>query len=105
MQVMNASDLYGLKAIANPKLRASLGWRKFPRAHFPEQRDVDLVKDGVCGVFIAAKLKVSQPTAHVHLATLTRASLLTTKKTRQWIFYKRDEARIAALKKAIGGEL
>ncbi|MFC3677471.1 ArsR/SmtB family transcription factor [Ferrovibrio xuzhouensis] len=102
---MKASDLDGLKAIANPKRLAILGWLKDPRAHFPEQRDGDLVKDGVCGVFIADKLGVSQPTAHVHLATLTRAGLLTAKKTRQWIFYKRNETRIAALKKAIGGEL
>src|SRR3546814_7204217 len=102
---MKASDLDGLKAIANPKRLAILGWLKDPRAHFPDQRDGDLVKDGVCGVFIAAKLKVSQPTAHVHLATLTRSGPLTTKKTRQWIFNKRDEARIPALTTAIGGEL
>jgi len=102
---MKASDLDGLRAIANPKRLAILTWLKDPRAHFPAQRDGDLVKDGVCGVFIAGKLGVSQPTAHVHLATLARAGLLTTKKIRQWTFYRRNEGRIAALKKAIGGEL
>jgi ArsR family transcriptional regulator len=102
---MKAADLAALKAIGNPKRLAILGWLKNPRAHFPPQRDGDLVKDGVCGVFIANKLGVSQPTAHAHLTTLTRAGLLTAKKTRQWIFYRRDEKRIAALKKAIGGEL
>jgi ArsR family transcriptional regulator len=102
---MKAGDLAALKAIANPKRLAILGWLKDPRAHFPPQRDGDLVKDGVCGVFIAEKLGVSQPTAHVHLAILTRAGLLTARKTRQWTFYRRDEKRIAALRKALGGEL
>ena len=102
---MKPGDLAALKAIANPKRLAILGWLKDPRAHFPPQRDGDLVKDGVCGVFIAGKLGVSQPTAHVHLAMLTRTGLLTAKKTRQWTFYRRDEKRIAALRNALGSEL
>ena len=42
-----AADLAALKAIGNPKRLAILGWLKNPRAHFPPQRDGDLVKDGV----------------------------------------------------------
>lgn len=102
---MKPGDLAALKAVANPKRLAILGWLKDPRAHFPEQRDGDLVKDGVCGAFIADKLGVSQPTAHVHLALLTRSGLVTAKKIRQWTFYRRDETRIAAFRKAIGGAL
>ena len=45
-----------LKALANGRRLEILNWLKDPRAHFPPQADGDLVKDGVCGVFIAQKL-------------------------------------------------
>ena len=61
----------------------------------------DLVRDGVCGVLIARKLRVSQPTASDHLNILVRAGLLGSKRVKQWIFYKRDEARIKKIKKTI----
>jgi ArsR family transcriptional regulator len=59
----------------------------------------DLVKDGVCGLFIADKLGVSQPTASEHLRVLTHAGFLKTKRIKQWTFYKRDEKRIAELRR------
>jgi hypothetical protein len=62
-----------LKALANGRRLEILNWLKDPRAHFPPQADGDLVKDGVCGVFIAQKLKVSPPTASEHLRILTHA--------------------------------
>ena len=58
-----------------------------------------LVRDGVCGVFIAEKLGVSQPTASEHLRILVHAGLLRPKRIKQWTFYKRDEKRIAEVKK------
>ena len=63
--------------------------------------DGDLVKDGVCGVFIAEKLGVSQPTASDHLKVLSQAGLVRAKRIKQWTFYKRDEAEIRKIKKAI----
>ncbi len=90
-----------IQALANEKRLRILGWLKNPKAHFPPQIDGDLVKDGVCGVFIAEKLGVSQPTASEHLRILTGAGLLRTKRIRQWTFFKRDEAAIRAAKKAI----
>ena len=51
------------KAIANERRLQILHWLKDPAAHFPPQTDGDLVKDGVCGLFIADKLGVSAPTA------------------------------------------
>ncbi|HEY1836416.1 MAG TPA: ArsR family transcriptional regulator [Rhizomicrobium sp.] len=94
-----------LRALANGKRLLILEWLKNPRAHFPPQVDGDLVKDGVCGLFIARKLKVSQPTASEHLRILVQARLLRTKRIKQWTFYKRDEARIRALKGYIAGSL
>jgi ArsR family transcriptional regulator len=90
-----------LKAVANGRRLLVLNWLKDPRAHFPPQRDGDLVKDGVCGLFIAEKLEVSAPTASEHLRILTQAGLLRGKRIKQWTFYKRDEKRIAEVKRAL----
>ena len=89
-----------VKALASEKRLQILHWLKQPRAHFPPQVDGDLVKDGVCGLFIAQKLGVSQPTASEHLRILTQAGLLGAKRIEQWTFYRRDEKQIAAVKRA-----
>lgn len=88
------------KALANEKRLQILAWLKHPVDHFPPQVDGDLVRDGVCGVLIANKLGVSQPTVSEHLKVLTRAGLLRAKRIKQWTFYKRDEKRIAEVKRA-----
>ena len=87
-----------LKALGSVKRLAIMEWLRDPTAHFPPQRDGDLVEDGVCSVFIADKLGVSQPTASVHLKLLTAAGLLRAKKIKQWTFYRRDEQRITEVK-------
>lgn len=58
------------RALANEKRILILQWLKDPTRHFPPQKDGDLVQDGVCGVRIAEKLKVSHPTASEHLRIL-----------------------------------
>lgn len=90
-----------IQALASERRLQILQWLKDPAAHFPPQVDGDLVKDGVCGVFIAEKLGVSQPTASEHLKLLARAGFLRPKRIKQWTFYRRDEARIREIKKAI----
>ena len=90
-----------LRALANDRRLTILGWLRDPRAHFPRQVDGDLVKDGVCGVLIARKLRVSQPTASEHLNILVHAGLIQPKRIKQWIFYRRDEAAIRKIKKMI----
>ncbi|MGP3967345.1 ArsR/SmtB family transcription factor [Streptomyces sp. 6N223] len=94
-------DVDVLKALGNDKRLLILEWLRDPTAHFPPQRDGDLVEDGVCSVFIARKLGVSQPTASVHLKLLTGAGLLRAKRIRQWTFYRRDERRIAEVKRML----
>ena len=96
---MKTADL--LKALANDRRLAILEWLKDPKANFPPQQYGDLVRDGVCGLFIAEKLRISQPTASEHLRVLTQAGLLKTKRIRQWTFYRRDEKRIAELKRIV----
>ena len=90
-----------MRALANERRLQILDWLKDPPAQFPPQVDGDLVKDGVCGVLIARKLAVSQPTASEHLKILTAAGLIRGKRIKQWTFYKRDEAAIRKIKKTI----
>ena len=87
-----AEKLKVLSALANGRRLQILQWLKDPAAHFPKQEDGDLVKDGVCGVIIAEKLKVTQPTASEHMRILKNAGLVTAKRIKQWTFFKRNEA-------------
>jgi ArsR family transcriptional regulator len=90
-----------IRALANERRLQILEWLKDPEAHFPPQVDGDLVKDGVCLVFIAEKLGVSQPTATEHMKVLSHAGFVRSKRIKQWTFYKRDENRIREIKKEI----
>ncbi|GAA2383794.1 metalloregulator ArsR/SmtB family transcription factor [Dactylosporangium salmoneum] len=94
-------DVEVLKALSNDKRVAILTWLADPVRHFPPQRDGDLVTDGVCSVFIADKLGVSQPTASDHLKILTATGLLSARRIKQWTFYRRDEQRIAEVKQML----
>lgn len=87
-----------IKALANDRRLQILAWLRDPERHFPPQRDGDLVEDGVCSLFIAEKLGVSQPTCGEHLKVLSQAGLIHGKRIKQWVFYRRDERRIAEIK-------
>ena len=89
------------RALGNDKRLRILRWLKNPRKHFPPQVDGDLVKDGVCSVFITEKLRVAQPTAGEHLKILSQAGFLRAKRIKGWVFYRRDEPAIRRLKKAM----
>lgn len=91
-----------LAALANPKRRLVLDWLRDPKAHFPPQREGDLVQDGVCVTFIAAKLGVKQPTASEHMRVLHAAGLVIPTRIKQWTFYRRDPDGIADLRDALG---
>jgi DNA-binding transcriptional ArsR family regulator len=90
-----------VKALANERRMEILTWLKRPKAHFPPQVDGDLLRDGVCSIFIAQKLGVSAPTASEHLRILTHAGLIRAKRIKQWTFYQRDEKEIARVKRAL----
>jgi ArsR family transcriptional regulator len=94
-----------LKALGNDRRLQILDWLKDPRAHFRPQVDGDLVDDGVCGVLIAEKLGVSQPTLSEHMRVLVQAELVIPKRIKQWTFYRRNEPAIAALKSAFASEV
>jgi DNA-binding transcriptional ArsR family regulator len=86
------------KALANERRLMILDWLKDPRAHFPPQVDGDLVKDGVCALLLAEKLGITQATLSEHMRVLVQAELVLPKRIKQWTFYRRDEARIRAIK-------
>ncbi len=90
-----------MKALGNERRLEILEWLKNPRAHFREQVWGDLVDDGVCGLFIAEKLGVSQPTASEHLRVLVRVGFLAPKRIKQWTFYRRDDVAIAEVARAL----
>jgi DNA-binding transcriptional ArsR family regulator len=96
-------DVGLIKALANDKRLLILDWLREPERHFPPQRDGDLVRDGVCSLLIAEKLGVSQPTCGEHLKVLSQAGLVRGKRIKQWVFYQRDEERIAAAKGLLSG--
>jgi DNA-binding transcriptional ArsR family regulator len=89
------------RALANKHRLGILFWLQNPRAHFPPQIAGDLVRDGVCGVLIAKKLRVSHPTASEHLKILSQAGLIRGKRIKQWTFYKREESSIRKIKKTV----
>ena len=90
-----------LRALANERRLQILEWLREPRKHFREQVDGDLVEDGVCGLLIAEKLGVSQPTVSEHMRVLIAAKLVRAKRIKQWTMYRRNEAAIDAVKRAI----
>ena len=93
---MNTTDI--IKALANERRLMILDWLKDPRAHFSPQVDGDLVNDGVCALLLAEKLGITQATLSEHMRVLVQAELVVPKRIKQWTFYRRDEARIRAIK-------
>src|SRR6516164_5450006 len=90
-----------LRALANERRLQILEWLREPRKHFREQVDGDLVEDGVCGLLIAEKLGVSQPTVSEHMRVLTAAKLVRPKRIKQWTFYRRDDGRLDEVLRAL----
>jgi ArsR family transcriptional regulator len=90
-----------MRALASDKRLLILDWLKTPRELFPPQVSGDLVRHGVCGLSIAQKLEVTQPTASQHLKILSEAGLIQGTRIKQWTFYKRNEQAIKALKKTL----
>ena len=67
--------------------------------------DGDLVEDGVCVGFITQKIGLSQPTVTEHMQVLAEAGLVTSKRIKNWVFYKPDRVRMTATLAALGAAL
>src|SRR3954471_7611215 len=101
----NMTVAIALRALANERRLQILEWLKDPEAHFRPQVDGDLVKDGVCGLLLARKLRVSQPTLSEHMRVLSQAGLVRGKRIKQWTFYRRDEKRIREVKRLLASQI
>jgi DNA-binding transcriptional ArsR family regulator len=86
-----------LQALASPQRLQIMGWLLDPTAHFPPQRDGDLVEDGVCVGFITEKSGLSQPTVSTYMQMLERAGLVRSKRIKNWVFYKARLETLAGL--------
>ncbi|APO75490.1 ArsR family transcriptional regulator protein [Rhizobium etli 8C-3] len=91
-----------LKALSNPMRMEILNWLKDPKEHFPSQEHP--LEMGVCASQFE-RSGLSQSTVSAHLATLSRAGLVTTRRVGQWVFYKRNEETIAAFLMQLGQDL
>ncbi len=82
------------RALGNEHRLVVVEWLSDPRSYFPEQQDGDLVEDGVCVGFITEKIGLSQPTVTGHLQILAKAGIVTSKRIKNWVFYKLDRQRM-----------
>ncbi|MGA0615720.1 ArsR/SmtB family transcription factor [Paracoccus sp. KR1-242] len=90
-----------LRALGNEHRLTILDWLSDPRAHFPAQRDGDLVTDGVCVGFITDKIGLSQPTVTNHLQYLSKSGLVTSKRIKNWAFYRLVPERVEEARAAL----
>ncbi|MEO3384684.1 helix-turn-helix transcriptional regulator [Mesorhizobium sp. CAU 1741] len=87
-----------LKALAHPVRRDMLAWLKEPERHFSGQSHP--LGMGVCaGSF--ERCGLSQSTVSAHLAALSAAGLVTTRKVGPFVFYTRDERTIGAFRASL----
>ena len=86
------ADLF--RALGSEHRLVMVEWLSDPRSHFPEQQDGDLVEDGVCVGFITEKIGLSQPTVTGHLQILAKAGIVTSKRIKNWVFYKLERQRM-----------
>lgn len=94
-----------IKALSNPYRFSILQWLMDPQDHFPRQQDADLVKDGVCVGFLTDKVGLSQPTVTSHMQTLTKAGFVTSKKIKNWVYYRPNHAQIDAFLTSLNARL
>ena len=98
---MTDADLF--RALGNDRRLQILTWLKEPTAHFPPQRDGDLIEDGGWGQLIAEKLGINASTLSEHMRVLQGCGLVTPKRIKQWTFYRRNDARLQALAAIVSG--
>ena len=94
MNTKTKSTINVLKALANENRLKILAWLLDPVVHFPAQVDGDLIEDGVCVGFITDKIGLSQPTVTSHMKILANAKIVSSKRIKNWVFYKPERELI-----------
>ena len=93
-----------IKAISNKSRWQILQWLKQPKKHFRKQK-TDIDTYGVCSGLIHEKLGLSQSTTSHYMKLLEQSQLVTSMRSGQWTFYKRNETIINQFKKHINDKL
>lgn len=91
-----------IKALAHPARLDILNWLKDPQTYFGSQECP--VSMGVCASQFQ-RTGLAQSTVSAHLAALSAAGVLTTRRVGQWILYKRNEEVISAFLRELTQEL
>lgn len=93
-----------LKVLAHPMRLRILQWLEDPRGNFPiEQGIADPDEYGVCVSQITDKSKLAQSTISSFMRSLEREDLVISTRVGKWTHYKRNEARIDALRQRLNG--
>jgi len=92
------------KALSNSTRLQLLAWLKDPEANFPDQSEHGYAH-GVCVGQLQTKAGLTQSTISEYLSILQRAGFIQSTRVGQWTYYKRNDAAIDALAKAIGSDL
>jgi ArsR family transcriptional regulator len=92
--------VFALKALSNEKRLKILQWLKEPRKHFVSKH-CDVEKDGVCVGLIEEKIGLSQSTVSQYLMLLQQAGLISTERSGQWTYCKRNEKALKELIKEL----
>jgi DNA-binding transcriptional ArsR family regulator len=103
MPAMEQPDVDSIcKALAHPVRRNILRWLREPELHFADQQlPLEL---GVSARSIDRRCGLAQSTVSVHLSTLLRAGLVTSRKVSQSVFFKRNETALRAFVEHVGAE-
>ncbi len=88
-----------LRAIADPVRRRILEILKAPGCCSIGR------KSGLCACDIEREFDLSQPTISHHLGILREAGLVESEKVGQWMWYRRNEAAVRRLSRALGNAL
>jgi DNA-binding transcriptional ArsR family regulator len=96
--------LEALKALANPVRLQIMEWLRDPETEFAGYDPIaDRAEVGACVSHIQAKSGLAQSTISSYMATLERAGLVTSTRVGKWTHYRRDEALMRRLGKALNG--
>ena len=88
-----------LRAIADPVRRRIVEMLKQPGCCSIGR------KSGLCACDIEREFELSQPTISHHLSVLREAGLIESEKVGQWMWFRRNEATLKQLARALGSAL
>jgi DNA-binding transcriptional ArsR family regulator len=79
-------------------------WLRDPERDFADYDPIaDRTEVGICVSHIQAKTGLAQSTISSYMATLERAGLVRSTRVGKWTHYKRDDARIRLVSRALAG--